>query len=145
MSHVRNLAPDDAEELTDLYEEYEWWEDREVDDVRTALAETEVAIGVEDEENLVAAARILTDYTYYANVFDVIVAADRRGEGFGKILMEAVVDHPDLQSIVGLSLLCRRGLVPYYESVGFDLFDPEMEIPEGGVERLVRMTYEQTD
>ncbi|WP_256486534.1 hypothetical protein [Haladaptatus sp. AB618] len=43
--------------------------------------------------------------------------------------MEAVVDHPDLQSVVGLSLLCRRGLVPYYESVGFDLFDPEMEIP----------------
>ncbi|MCO8242887.1 hypothetical protein [Haladaptatus sp. AB643] len=59
--------------------------------------------------------------------------------------MEAVVDHPDLQNVVGLSLLCRRGLVPYYESVGFDLFDPEMEIPEGGVERLVRMTYEQTD
>ncbi len=62
-----------------------------------------------------------------------------------KNLMEAVVDHPDLQSVVGLSLLCRRGLVPYYESVGFELFDPEMEVPEGGVETLVRMTYAQTD
>ncbi|MCO8242888.1 hypothetical protein [Haladaptatus sp. AB643] len=81
MSHVRNLTPGDAEELTELYEEYEWWDDREVDDVRTALAETEVAIGVEDEENLVAAARVLTDYTYYANVFDVIVAADHRARG----------------------------------------------------------------
>ncbi len=149
---TRDLEPDDAEELTELYEEYEWWDDREVDDVRTALAETEVAVGVECETpeksrdgNLVAAARVLTDYTYYANVFDVIVAADRRGEGLGEILMEAVVDHPDLQSAVGLSLLCRRGLVPYYESIGFDLFDPEMEVPEGGVERLVRMTYRQTD
>ncbi|MGA9400647.1 GNAT family N-acetyltransferase [Haladaptatus sp.] len=152
MAKTRDLTPDNAEELTELYEEYEWWEDREVDGVRTALAETEVVVGVECETSgksgdgdLVAAARVLTDYTYYANVFDVIVAADRRGEGFGEILMEAVVDHPDLQSVVGLSLLCRRGLVPYYESVGFDLFDPEMEIPEGGVERLVRMTYEQTN
>ncbi|GKZ13112.1 GNAT family N-acetyltransferase [Haladaptatus sp. T7] len=142
---TRDIELDDAGELTDLYEEYEWWEDREAADVRTALAETEVAVGVEENGTLVAAARILTDYTYYANVFDVIVATDRRGEGFGKILMEAVVDHPDLQSVVGLSLLCRRGLVPYYESVGFELFDPEMEVPEGGVETLVRMTYRQTD
>ncbi|EFW94034.1 GCN5-related N-acetyltransferase [Haladaptatus paucihalophilus DX253] len=142
---TRDIELDDAGELTDLYEEYEWWEDREAGDVRTALAETEVAVGVEENGTLVAAARILTDYTYYANVFDVIVATDRRGEGFGKILMEAVVDHPDLQSVVGLSLLCRRGLVPYYESVGFELFDPEMEVPEGGVETLVRMTYRQTD
>jgi predicted GNAT family N-acyltransferase len=144
MTRVRDLTPDDAQELTALYEDYEWWDDREVEDVRAALAETEVAVGVEDDGDLVASARVLTDYTYYANVFDVIVAAHRRGEGFGETLMQAVVDHPDLQSVVGLSLLCRRGLVPYYESVGFDLFDREMEVPEGGVEELVRMTYEQS-
>jgi predicted GNAT family N-acyltransferase len=144
MTRVRDLAPDDAQELTALYEDYEWWDDREVEDVRAALAETEVAVGVEDGGDLVASARILTDYTYYANVLDVIVAGHRRGEGLGETLMQAVVDHPDLQSVVGLSLLCRRGLVPYYESVGFDLFDREMEVPEGGVEELVRMTYEQS-
>lgn len=144
MTRVRDLTPGDAQELTALYEDYEWWDDREVEDVRAALAETEVAVGVEDGGDLVASARVLTDYTYYANVFDVIVAAHRRGEGLGETLVEAVVDHPDLQSVVGLSLLCRRGLVPYYESVGFDLFDREMEVPEGGVEELVRMTYEQS-
>jgi predicted GNAT family N-acyltransferase len=144
MTRVRDLTPDDAQELTALYEDYEWWDDREVEDVRASLAETEVAVGLEDGGDLVASARVLTDYTHYANVFDVIVAAHRRGEGFGETLMQAVVDHPDLQSVVGLSLLCRRGLVPYYESVGFDLFDREMEVPEGGVEELVRMTYEQS-
>lgn len=127
-------------------------DDRNEDDVRTALSETDVAVGVECETpresrdgELVAAARILTDRTYYATVFDVIVAADRRGEGIGEVLMQAVVGHPDLQSVVGLSLLCREGLVPYYESVGFERFDSEMEIPEGGVEELVRMTYRQGD
>lgn len=141
MTEVRDLTPDDAAALTSLYEDYEWWNDRTTDEVGTALAETEVAVGVEDDGTLVAAARVLTDYTYYATVFDVIVAADRRGEGVGEILLDAVVDHPDLQSVEGLSLLCRRGLVTFYESVGFELFDPEMEIPEGGTEELVRMTY----
>lgn len=145
MVSVRNLISADAPALTALYEDYEWWADREVDDVRTALSETEVAVGVEDDGVLVAAARVLTDYTYYANVFDVIVAADRRGEGIGKTLMETVIIHPDLQDVAGLSLLCRRGLVSYYESVGFELFDSEVDIPEGDTEELVRMTYKQSD
>lgn len=145
MTTVRDLTPDDAPALTALYEDYEWWADRDVAGVRRALAETEVAVGVFDGGDLAAAARVLTDYTYYANVFDVIVAADRRGEGLGETLLSAVVDHPDLRDVVGLSLLCRRGLVPYYESVGFELFDPETEVPEGGTEELVRMTYGRTD
>jgi predicted GNAT family N-acyltransferase len=145
MPDVRDLTPEDAPELTALSEEYAWWEDREVEGVRDALAETEVAVGVEDGGNLVAAARVLTDYTYYATVFDVIVAADRRGEGLGETLMDAVVGHPDLQDVPGLSLLCRTGLVPFYESVGFELFDPEYEMPEGGTEELVRMTYAHDD
>lgn len=146
MAAVRDLTPEDAPELTALYEEYEWWEDREVDDVREALAGTEVAVGVEALDGvLVAAARILTDYTYYATVFDVIVAADLRDEGFGETLMEAVVDHPDLQAVPGLSLLCRDGLVPFYESVGFELYGREFEVPEGGTQELVRMTYSHDD
>lgn len=146
MPNVRELAVDDAEALAALYDDYEWWEDREVPDIRTALGETEVAIGVVDESGdapeLVAAARVLTDFVYYGMVFDVIVARDRRDEGLGEVLVQAVVDHPDVQDLPGLSLLCREGLVPFYESVGFEYYEPEMEIPEGGTEELVRMTYQ---
>lgn len=141
MVSVRDLTPEDAPDLTGLYGDYEWWADRETEDVRRALAGTEVAVGVFDADELVAAARVLTDYTYYANVFDLLVAADRRGEGIGQALLEAIVEHPDLQAVAGLSLLCRRRLVPYYETVGFERFDPEIEVPEGGTEELVRMTY----
>lgn len=141
MTNVLDLTVEDAHALTALYQEYEWWADRDIADVREALAETEVAVGIEDSGSLVAAARVLTDFTYYANVFDVIVAADHRGEGIGQTLMAAVIDHPDLQHVDGFSLLCRQGLVPYYETVGFELFDPEIEIPEGSSEELVRMIY----
>ena len=143
MSTVRDLTPRDAEALAALYGDYEWWADRTVENVRRALVETGVAVGVEADGELVAAARVLTDRIYYAKVYDVIVAADSRGEGHGERLLEAVVDHPDLQAVDGLALGCRAGLVRFYESVGFERFDPEMEVPEGGTEELVRMTYEQ--
>lgn len=72
----------------------------------------------------------------------VIVAADRRGERFGETLMEAVVEQSELGGVT-LWLQCRRGLILYYESVGFELFDPE--IPEGDTEKLVRMVYSHED
>lgn len=142
MPQVRELGPSDAPALTALYEEYEWWADRAESDVRQALESTEVALGVEADGELVASARVLTDYQYYATIYDVIVAEDRRGSGVGETLLEALVDHPDLQSLPGVSLLCREGLVPFYESVGFEVFGPEFEVPEGGEEELLRMTYE---
>lgn len=145
MIRVRDLTPDDAAELTALYGEYEWWADRDEKAVHRALADTEVAVGVEDDSRLVAAARVLTDFTYYANVFDVVVAADRRDEGIGETLMRAVVEHPDLRRVAGLSLLCRRGLVPFYESVGFERDGDEVAVPEGGTEELVRTTRRRED
>lgn len=145
MPTVCELTPSDAPALTALYTEYDWWADREQEDVRAALADTEVALGVERDGTLVAAARVLTDYQYYATIFDVIVARDCRGEGVGEQLMDAVVDHPDLQETPGLSLLCRRGLVPFYESVGFEEDDGQVDVPEGGTEELVRMTYEHQE
>ena len=48
----------------------------------------------------------------------------------------------ELQSVDGLSLLCREGLVPFYESVDFEQFDSMTEVPEGWTEELVRVTYE---
>lgn len=148
MPEIVDLTPEDAPQLTALYRDYDWWASREVEDVRRVLESTDVAVGLRasgetaDDGRLVAAARVLTDFVYYATVYDVIVAADRRGEGLGAELASAVVDHPEFDGLPRLALLARRGLIPYYESVGFEVFDSEIDVPEGGTEELVQMTYE---
>ena len=76
---------------------------------------------------------------------NAVVAADRRGEGRGRRLLEAVRDHPELRTIDGPASSRRDGLVPFYESVGFERFGREMPVPEGGRERPVRMTYERAE
>lgn len=55
------LTPADAPDLTELYGEYGWWDDRTTDEVREALANTPVAVGIRDDGDLVAAARAITD------------------------------------------------------------------------------------
>ncbi|WP_227374507.1 GNAT family N-acetyltransferase [Haladaptatus halobius] len=134
-----------AEELLELYREYEWWDDREEFDVRRALRSTDEVVLLragreQDESEPVATARILTDYVYYAMVYDVIVAADRRGTGVGRELLTAVREHPRLQE-VSPSLLAREGLVPFYESCGFDVADEAVDHPDGEPEPLVWMVH----
>ena len=113
--------------------------DRERADVEKTLSNTPLAVGLRDGNEPVAAARVLTDFVYYAKIYDVIVAKSRRGEGFGERLMNAVIEHPDLIS-TNLTLNCREGLVPFYEWCGFEEHDVTTEIA-GSEEGFVRMTY----
>jgi predicted GNAT family N-acyltransferase len=141
----RSLGPPAAAELRALYGTYEWWDDRDERKVRRALAATDEVVALRDDESgdLVSAARVLTDYTYYAMVFDVIVHEDHRGEGLGEDLMAAVVTHPPLADL-HLTLLAREGLVPFYESCGFE---PQGRIdhPDGDPERLRFLAYRPDD
>lgn len=129
------LGPGDAPDLTALYEAYDWWADRTVENVREALANTPVAVGIRDGDELVAAARVVTDGVYYAKLYDVVVAESRRGVGIGAELMDAVVSHPALDGVF-LSVTCREGLVEFYERSGFESYPSPVDRPDGPAEEM---------
>ncbi|MFB6150518.1 MAG: GNAT family N-acetyltransferase [Haloarculaceae archaeon] len=137
----RSLGPEDVPALLDLYGTYGWWADREAPELRRALAATDELVALREENGgaLVASARVLTDYTYYAMVFDVIVHEDYRGAGLGEELLAALVTHPPLSDVV-LTLLSREGLVPFYESCGFEE-QGAIERPDGEPEELRFLAY----
>jgi predicted GNAT family N-acyltransferase len=138
------LDAGDAAELQALFAQYGWWDDRNVTEVADALANTPLAVGIRDDGELVAAARVLTDFVYYARIYDVIVAETRRGEGFGEELLSAVLEHADL-SEVNPVLICREGLVPFYESVGFEPYPETVDHPDGDDEELHQLYYTGED
>lgn len=79
---VVELGPDDAADLLALYRGYDRWADRDRGGVERALANSlVVGLRIDDGEadagegELIAAARVVTDFAYYATVFDVVVAA----------------------------------------------------------------------
>lgn len=138
---VIELKTEDASAVRRLYDDFEVWAGRSNEEVREALSNTPLALGVDDDE-LVTAARVLTDFVFYAKVYDVIVAADRRNRGYGERLMGAVVDHPRLSDVDVVDLRCREGLVPFYESVGFEVYDATAEV-DGREEQFVKMNFER--
>lgn len=120
MPTTRRLDTGDVDELTALYRTDEWWGDRGRADVEAAIAHTDLPLGLFDGGDLVGAARVLTDATYYARVYDVLVAPDRRGEGLGRRLLEDLLAHPDLAGVDAVSCSARADLVGFYETCGFE-------------------------
>lgn len=118
---IDRLSDKQVEELHALYQQEWWTNQRRLEDVRRMLAGTGVIIGLEDSETgeLVAFARVLTDNVYRAHLFDVIVRDSRRGQGLGKAIVDAVINHPVVGKVEKIILSCRTELVPFYERLGF--------------------------
>jgi GNAT superfamily N-acetyltransferase len=61
-------------------------------------------------------ARVISDYATYAYIADVFVLESARGHGIGKLLMRAIMSHPDLQGLRRWSLLTRDAHGLYRQS-----------------------------
>jgi predicted GNAT family N-acyltransferase len=54
-----------------------------------------------------------------ALVLDVVVAPEFRGAGYGAVLLDAVVQNPQLSQVRSIELVCQPELVPFYSRWGF--------------------------
>jgi GNAT superfamily N-acetyltransferase len=58
-----------------------------------------LCFGVYLDDRQIGFARVVTDCATFANLVDVFVLPQYRGNGYSKRLMEAVMAHPDLQGL----------------------------------------------
>ena len=99
----------------------EWWTvGRSLDETRRCVEGSQVRIGLlDDAGDLLGFARVVTDYTFKALIFDVIVTDAYRGKGLGDRLVELVLEHPDLARVRHFELYCQPDVAPFYERHGF--------------------------
>ena len=117
---VEILTESQVSELMDLYKNEFWSDKRTREDVVKMLASTDVIIGLVDEcDRLIGITRVLTDFVYRAMIFDVIIKPIHRNMGLGAKLMDAVLNHPKLQTVEHFYLNCLPNMMPFYERWGF--------------------------
>jgi len=83
----------------------------------------------------VGLARVVTDAATFAYLCDVYVLPEVRGRGLGKLLMRAVVEHPDLQGLRRFSLVTRDAHELYRQFGFVEIKNPDrhMEIVRPGL------------
>lgn len=72
------------------------------------------------ESSQVAFARVITDYATFANLVDVFVLPEHRGNSYSKIMMETIIAHPGLQGLRRFSLATSDAHA-LYAQFGFTL------------------------
>ena len=134
---VSELTEQQISELTELYKNEFWSQNRTQPDVAKMLAASDIVIGLVDEcDRLIGFIRVLTDFVYRAFIFDVIVKPTHRNQGLGQKLLDSVVHHPQLRSVEYFGLYCLPEMVPFYERWGFTT-----EI--GGLQVMIRPNNHQ--
>ena len=114
----------DVAQLLELYRTTWWANDRSSEQIRRALTHSHPVITAWDGSKLVGFARVISDLTYRATIWDVIVRPTYQGKGVGRAVMNAVLDHPDLKTVTQFVLLTSDKHT-FYERLGFR---PEREM-----------------
>src|SRR6185436_19421087 len=89
----------DVEQLLGLYTTTWWALERSTQDVCRALEYSHPVLSAWDGPLLVGFTRVISDRTYRATIWDVIVRQSHQGRGIGRKLVRAVLDHPDLETV----------------------------------------------
>jgi GNAT superfamily N-acetyltransferase len=121
IARVTALDDKDIDDLVNLYRTTYWANDRTRQDAETLLAGSDYVFGFRDldADKLVGFARAFTDGAFLAMICDVVVDETYRGKGLGRMIMDAVVGHPELQKIKHLQLNCNESIMPFYRKWGF--------------------------
>ena len=120
MKVLYKLETQHIQQLHKLYQKEWWTENRTLEETQKVVENSQIVIVMLDENNeLQAFARVLTDYIFKAVVFDVIVSEEHRGKGLGKKLMRLVQNHSDLREVKQFELYCLPEMVGFYEVFGY--------------------------
>ena len=113
-----------------------YWAKGVTEDVVARSIEHSICFGVYKDGKQVGFARAVTDRATFAFLADVFVIESERGNGLGKMLVEAALSHPELRSLRRW-LLATDDAHGLYERFGFaPLSKPErwMETHQAYVE-----------
>jgi len=84
-----------------------------------------VPLGLYRDTQQAGFARVITDYATFGYLADVFVLEPHRGRGLGRRLVEAALEHPELQGFRKW-LLATRDAHGLYRQLGFtDLANPQ--------------------
>lgn len=114
-----------------LHDEAYWARGRPREVVERSVAASRVFALLDEQDTMVAFARVVTDGATFGWVCDLFVVEGHRGQGLGHRLIEAIVTDPELATMKRL-LLATADAHGVYADVGFVPLDP----PERWMERL---------
>lgn len=110
----------DLKQLQALFKRGAFWaQERSIEDLSIAIANSEPVVSVWDGDRLIGFARATSDGIYRATIWDVVIDPDYRGAGLGGKLVETVLSHPRMNQVERVYLMTTHQQ-RFYERIGFE-------------------------
>jgi N-acetylglutamate synthase-like GNAT family acetyltransferase len=109
----------DLQQLQALFNRTAFWgQQRNIEDLEVAIANSNPVVTVWDGDRLIGFARATSDGVYRATIWDVIVHPDYQGAGLGSKLVETVLSHPLVNRVERVYLMTTHQQ-RFYKRIGF--------------------------
>ena len=115
---VSDLRPEDRDTVYRWLSETAYWSKGMPRDVFDRALANSISFAAYADGELAGYARVVTDKGTFAWLCDVFVLEAHRGRGVSKLIMDAVVAHPDLRNLRNF-LLATRDAHGLYARYGF--------------------------
>ncbi|APR66772.1 GNAT family N-acetyltransferase [Thalassolituus oleivorans] len=117
---INELTAKHVGQLHELYQNEWWTKGRSLEETTRCVNGSQLCIGlIDDAGNLQGFARVITDFTFKALIFDVIVSSNIRGLGMSNVLLDNIKNHAALSSVKHFELYCLPELHDFYTKHGF--------------------------
>lgn len=114
--------------LKDIY----WAAGRTIDEVQTTI-DASFCFGIYLDDEQIGFARVITDYVVFAYMMDVFIDEKHRRKGYSSILIDAMMNQPELQQ-VKIWRLATTDAHFLYEKFGFK----PLATPEKMMEKVIK-------
>nr|QVQ56655.1 hypothetical protein [Erythrocystis saccata] len=124
LSTCKQINLEELEKLCDSV----GWVRRPLRKVKFALENSFLMVSIfqikENNKNLIGFARVTSDGSFNATIWDVVIHPDFQGNGLGKLLMDYLVQELRKYDISTITLFADPEVVKFYKHIGF-IVDPD--------------------
>ena len=97
-----------------------WARGRNKQQICKMLLNSTVVVSLWHHNQLIGFGRATSDLVFRAVLWDVVIAADQQGLGFGKLIIEAILTNKKIQSVERVYLMTTNSS-DFYKQLGFKL------------------------
>ena len=97
-----------------------WARGRNKQQICKMLSNSTVVVSLWHNNQLIGFGRATSDLVFRAVLWDVVIASDRQGLGFGKLIIEAILKNKKIKSVERIYLMTTNSS-EFYKQLGFKL------------------------
>lgn len=113
----------DVEYIHNFLTQSYWNKEISIENVQKCI-ENSLNFGIFIDGQQIGYARVVTDFVRFSYLMDVFIEPNLQGKGFGKLLIEYILEDEDMKQIPGM-LLATKDAHSLYEKFGFKRFTEE--------------------